>query len=405
MCSNPSSQFYGTHVGSIAMPRGDSVILTTKRINAKRTPEKGYITLYDAKVPQFCLRVRASGTRTWFLKYTINGRPDMLTIGRYPAIPLAEARKLAGDAYLLVQKGIDPKPEQQKSKWKSSNTFESFIPAYLESKKGAKTIYEMERIIRKYTKSICNKPLPSITEEDILDLRDRVFTDNGPRQSSIVIVRVRDMFNWAKKKRLVGSSPANNIERLDKDVVRTHVLQPADLKKVWRAAEWMGYPWGYATQMLIVTPRRKGQVSAMRHSGYDPDAATWHLTAAETKNGRPHTLPLPKLVTDIINTLPILSDDYVFVGSTNQPLNAWNKPKKELEQLSGVRGFRLHDLRRTIANTLRQELEYSEEIVGALLNHTPRSVTGRHYAPNVSMRLMREAMDAWAKWLAKHVIP
>ena len=41
--------------------------------------------------------------------------------------------------------------------------------------------------------------------------------------------------------------------------------------------------------------------------------------------------------------------------------------------------FSLHDLRRTYATLLEQELETSPRVVGRLLDHAPRGVTEQHY--------------------------
>jgi integrase len=50
-----------------------------------------------------------SGVRTWRMKYRVQGKPDEVTIGRYPDVTLAEARADAAALRRLLAAGTDPK--------------------------------------------------------------------------------------------------------------------------------------------------------------------------------------------------------------------------------------------------------------------------------------------------------
>lgn len=58
----------------------------------------------------------ASGRASWVLRYRFGGKAKEKTIGQYPDISLAEARKLAMADRAKVQQGIDVAAEKQKSK-------------------------------------------------------------------------------------------------------------------------------------------------------------------------------------------------------------------------------------------------------------------------------------------------
>ena len=54
-------------------------------------------------------RITPSGTITFQYRYRWAGKPVRLTVGRYPAISLKEARVIVGEMRELYTKGINPK--------------------------------------------------------------------------------------------------------------------------------------------------------------------------------------------------------------------------------------------------------------------------------------------------------
>ena len=76
------------------MPRKN---LTDRTVAALHPPTSGQVDWYDAKNPRFGIRLSYNGTRTWFLfdKDLQTGKRRRVTLGRYPEVKLADARKLA----------------------------------------------------------------------------------------------------------------------------------------------------------------------------------------------------------------------------------------------------------------------------------------------------------------------
>lgn len=67
-------------------------MLTDQTIKAMQPPEKGYRILWDGNLKGFGCRISQAGTRA-FVVLVASGRPK--TIGRYPLLSLAEARREA----------------------------------------------------------------------------------------------------------------------------------------------------------------------------------------------------------------------------------------------------------------------------------------------------------------------
>ena len=74
--------------------------LTDLSIKRLRVPVNGRVTYTDDTLPGFSVRVTASGVKTFTLMYGRNRK--RITIGRYPAITLAEARAKARELGVSV---------------------------------------------------------------------------------------------------------------------------------------------------------------------------------------------------------------------------------------------------------------------------------------------------------------
>jgi hypothetical protein len=76
----------------------------------------------------------------------------------------------------------------------------------------------------------------------------------------------------------------------------------------------------------------------------------------------------------------------------------WSKSKMRLDAVSGVTGWRLADLRRTLATGL-QRLGVRLEVTEAVLNHVSGSRAGvvRIYQGHDWASEKRNALDAWAE--------
>ena len=67
----------------------------------------------DGKVSGLYLVAQPSGAKSWAVRYRIAGQPKKLTLGPYPTIDLATARKRAQEAIGDVAGGKDPASEKK----------------------------------------------------------------------------------------------------------------------------------------------------------------------------------------------------------------------------------------------------------------------------------------------------
>jgi len=90
----------------------------------------------------------------------------------------------------------------------------------------------------------------------------------------------------------------------------------------------------------------------------------------------------------------------IFPGERGTPFSGWSKAKSALDTTSGVSGWWLHDLRRTLATGL-QRLGVRLEVTEAVLNHLSGSRAGvvGIYQRHDWAEEKRAALDAWSAHL------
>ncbi|WP_424141115.1 Arm DNA-binding domain-containing protein [Sodalis glossinidius] len=80
-------------------------MLTIKQIDAAKPKQKPY-RLTDTG--GLGLYMSVAGSKVWRLRYEVQGKEKLLTLGKYPSLSLAAARQLREEAKALLSSGIDP---------------------------------------------------------------------------------------------------------------------------------------------------------------------------------------------------------------------------------------------------------------------------------------------------------
>jgi integrase len=207
----------------------------------------------------------------------------------------------------------------------------------------------------------------------------------------------RACYGWAIGKDLLAENPFEGI-KLDSVPSRDRVLTDTELAAVGKATKGPG-TYNAITQLLILTGQRREEVAAMTWDEVAPDLSIWTIPASRAKNGVAHIVPLSPQARAVLQGAPRLSE-LVFQGRAGV-FNGFSKAKTSLDEASGVRGWRLHDLRRTVATGL-QKLGVRLEVTEAVLNHVSGSRAGVAgiYQRHDWADEKRAALNAWAAHVA-----
>ncbi|MEH6685617.1 MAG: tyrosine-type recombinase/integrase [Qipengyuania sp.] len=362
-------------------------MLTDTKIAAIKPPSKGQQEHPDHKVTGLRLRVGAGGAKTWTLRRRVGDKVINRKLGTYPAMKLAAARNAA--------EGMIEALERDGSTEGIDRTFEAAAEAWIEAKKRPEGIRRQLQM-HVYPKW-GDRRLSSIKRAEV---RNMVGGLEGEVLPNRVLATIKTIFGYAISQDWLEASPADRIEKPNKETVRDRVLSMDEIARVWSAAGLLGYPVGPWVQMLLLTGQRRSEVAGMRWADLDFDNATWTLSAAETKAKRAHLVPLPSPAMEILRTMPEVGE-YVFSTAADGPIRGFAKSKRLLDKWLDSKGsglaepWRFHDLRRSAA-THMVRLGVPELVVSRVLNHAVQGVTGKHYALHSYADEKRHALDAWA---------
>lgn len=353
--------------------------LTDIAIKRARPPAAGQIEIWDSAIPGFGVRVTAKGARSFVLLYRYQRHPRRWTLGRYPALSLADARQMASDALTKLEAGKDPQADEASPAAASfADTLERFFTTYCDHQNKPSTAAETRRnMTATFLKPWKNRSLASLTRADALAITDRLMAQGRPSAARHAHAHARKFFAWCVERGLMEASPMATLKPPVRARNRARALSLAELAVVYEAADRIGYPFGTIVKLLILTGQRRGEVSGMAWSEIDLEAATWTIPAERSKNGRAHALPLAPIALDIIGTMPRLSDRFAFParGNDEATFSGWSKAKKDLDVMTGVESWTLHDLRRSMATRLAA-LGVPPHVVERILNHAGGTFAG-----------------------------
>jgi len=364
--------------------------LTKRLIDAVKHPPSGQLFLRDDELRGFGVRI-TPGSKSFIVEREIHGRVKRLTIGRYGILTVEQARDLARTKIGEIAAGKDPVEEQRQRR--NSITFGELEQLYLERhavhKKSASNDVGM---LNKWLSEWRPRRLNTITRADITTKHAEMGAAGHKTWANRMVALVRTMFNlafdWGHHP---GPNPASRI-KFFKEVKRDRFVKPDELPRLWKALQNEPNPYVRGAFFIaLLTGARRSEVLGMQWADLDLVQGLWRIP--DTKAGRPHTLPLPRLVVDELVKLPRLEGNpFVFCGRWGRKnLNNVSKPWRRIRKEAGLNDVRIHDLRRTLGSWL-VAAGASLPLIGKALNHSQPATTAIY--ARLELDPVREALEA-----------
>lgn len=343
--------------------------------------------LWDTELRGFGVRARTTG-KTYVLKFRIDGKQRWHTIGRHgspwtPELARREAKRILGEVAVGHAPAVSGGPTVEEA-------VEAFVKAhcrYLRS--GGHTAAMLRRhVVSRWS----TRRLASIGHSAVVELlRDvqGVAIANKLRRS------LSRFFRWAVAEALVVENPVERTAPRRGEVARDRVLTDGEIAAVWRATD--GWPFGAIVRLLLATGQRRSEVGWMRWGEVDLEGKKWTIPSARHKGGRWHTVPLNDLAVGVLAGCPRVGD---VVFSLRHGFSGWSRAKRRLDASCMVQGWRLHDIRRTVATGM-QAAGVLPHVVSAVLGHSTAGLFGvtATYLRDRQEEAKRKAMRVWSDQL------
>jgi integrase len=369
----------------------------------------------DGKVTGLYMVVQPSGAKSWALRYRARGKPKKLTIGPYPLVAIAEARRRATAALGDVAAGKDPAAEKTSARAAARVEKDDMVDAVvndfvkLYAARNTRDWRETERILKKDVASRWRgRRLGEIGRKHVATLLDEMIDRGAPVGANRVFAQLRKMCSWAVERGIIQLNPCQGITRPTAETARARALSDDELALVWRGAEGLGFPFGPIVSSLILTAQRRDEVGGLVWDELDLDGALWTLPAVRSKNGREHTITLAPLAVRILRAQRRFADSPFLFSAGERPPSGFAKAKERLDksvtkQNGGepIEHWMLHDLRRTAASGMAK-IGVDLPVIEKVLNHVSGSFAGivGIYQRHDFAAEKRDALDKWAARVA-----
>jgi integrase len=348
--------------------------LTERAISAAKPADAGKRKLlWDALVPGLALRVTDRGAKSFVLvtRYPGAPHPAPRSLGGHGAISLEDARVKARAWLALIAKGVDPERYEMERR---AETFRAIAEDYFgrKAKDHRTREWAQAAMARLVYPSLGAKPIDDIGRRDIVRLLDDIEDQRGPFMANRALGIVSSIFNWHATRSDTFRSPiVRGMKRADEQA-RARVLSDDELRAIWRATGEYPYPFGRMLRLILLTATRRNEAAHARHS--EIVGSEWTIPAARYKTKLDHVIPLSKMALELIVQG---ESDFIFTQNGNVPARGFDRHKQAIDEASGVKGWVIHDLRRT-ARTLLSRAGINADIAERCLGHVIPGVRGTY---------------------------
>jgi integrase len=382
--------------------------LTDTAIRSAKPKEKPY-KLADGQ--GLFLLVKPNGTRLWRLKYRIDGREKLLSVGMYPEVSLKIARERREDARRLMAAGVDPSAKRKAERAARADTFEAIAREWLTLKSKSLTERTYEKRLSRFEAFVFpyvgKRPIATITAPDLLTAFKRVEARGKNETAHRVRSESSAVFRYAIATGRAERDPAADLRgALAPVVVRNHaaITEPTKIGELLRAIHgYTGQPaTEYALKLLPLTFVRPGELRGAEWSEFDLDGAEWRIPGARMKMREQHIVPLSSQAVTLLRQLQPLtgSGRYLFPSlRTNERPISNNTLNAALRRLGYTGNEMVSHGFRSMASTCLNEQGLDPDLIELQLAHAERDEVRGAYNRAQRLADRRKMMQTWADYL------
>lgn len=361
------------------------------------------------------LLVNPNGAKWWRLKYRIDGKEKLLSLGVYPDVGLKDARARRDEARKQIAEGIDPSITRRVHKAakteRAANSFESiarewhakFSPEWAESH-SSKILRRLENDVFHW---IGKRPIAEIKASELLGVLRRIEGRGAIETAHRARETCGQIFRYAIATARAEHDVAADLRGALQPSVATHhasITEPKAIGALLRdLTAYKGSPVTKAAlQLAPLVFLRPGELRHAEWTEIDLDKAEWRIAADKMKARVPHIVPLSKQAVGVLRELrPITGEGrYAFpsVRTPDRPMSE-NTVNAALRRLGYERDEMTGHGFRSMASTLLNENNWNRDAIERQLAHGERDAVRAAYNYAEFLPERRKMMQWWADYL------
>jgi integrase len=368
------------------------------------------------------LRVSRNGSKSWAFRFTLRGKPREMGLGGLTKVTLADARKKAADARLLLSDGRDPLDLRQEEAAKRAReeklvaargmTFdkcaEAYIAAHEPSWRNEKHKQQWRNTIATYVAPVFGStPVQEIDLDLVMNVIEPIW-NKKTETARRIRGRIEVILDWAKVRGYrFGENPARWRGQMDQllparsklNSVKHHPALPySEISKFMKALRAIPGNSAAALEFLILTAARTSEVIHAKWAEIDFRNKLWIVPAARMKSRREHRVPLSSAAIAVLKRMQDEKGEYVFQGrSPDAPLS--NMALLMTLGRMNRADVTTHGFRSTFRDWAAECTSFPSEVVEMALAHVIEGKTEAAYRRPDLLEKRRQLIDTWANYL------
>lgn len=390
------------------MARTTRPLTNTEVLRSKATDKD--ITLHDGD--GLFMVVKTTGKKLWRFRYQrpTTRQRTMIGLGSFPALSLADARRLRAEYLSLLANGIDPQKQAERVTEQQQIALDSIFSTvaanWFALKQASVTPDYAKDIWRSLEKdvfpAIGKIPVQEIKARKLVEALEPIKARGALETVRRLVQRINEIMIYAVNTGLIDANPASGIGMAFEKPKKLNMptLRPEELPKLMRSLVMsnLSVPTRCLIEWQLLTLVRPSEAAGTKWSEIDLNLKLWTIPAERMKAKREHIVPLSSRALDILTIMKPISGnrEYVFPSRNDpkQPMNS-QTANAALKRMGYGGKLVAHGLR-SIASTAMNEAGLNPDVIEAALAHTDKNEVRKAYNRSTYLTQRIELMDWWA---------
>lgn len=367
------------------------------------------------------LYITPAGGKSFRFDYAMNGKRATLTIGKYPAVSLSEARAAAEQARNQIANGINPaekkKQAKQEQKARLLNTFEHLARQWYaanlhrwKSDNAARIMGYLEKDVFPY---IGDKQLDDVRVADVKDVLLRVIERNAAATAEKIRQWIAAVYDYAAILELTDRNPARVLHGVFAKPPTQHLpaLPQDELVNFYKGlmTAHIEPKSRLAILLLMLLFPRSTEFRGGKWCEIDFQAAIWTIPAERMKHEKnkpkpPLVIPLSTWAIELLHELRELTGNtpYLFPSRTAQNGVMSETTLNNIIKKLGYNGIATPHGFRSLASSILNEKGFNPDAIERQLAHIPHDKIRAAYNRAEYMAERTEFMQWYSDHLKQH---
>lgn len=369
----------------------------------------------------FGIRVTPNGIKSWIYRYKIADKTNKITLGHYPAMSLANAKKEFIELSQLRRDGKNPKEIIANQKETQSNTVSKLVLSWYEGyiEKERKQPQQIKQLIdADIIPLLGDIELTKLSPAIVTKALDKIVKRGAPIHANKVLAALKQAFSYGIRRGAMAENPAVLLQARDIGGIekpRDRYLTINEIRELLlflnNSKNRMSLQTKLAIKIILHTGIRSGELRIAMWSEIDFENSLWTIPKEHTKQNEVMRVHLTEPVKAIFKELKSASQsDFILSAHQNESLSpkALSRAINRIQERVGIPHWTAHDLRRSFCTQLVETLHIDPVVIEKCLGHKMPKIMAT-YNRNEMLPQRQEALIRWSQYLEnllqENVIP